>query len=85
MTESGTRITGTGNFMAIAHANTPTSEPNFKVVVNSEGQYSLWPADREAPQGWSEVGHSGPKAGCLAFVDEVWKDMRPVSLREAMV
>ena len=54
----------------------------FQVVVNHEDQYSIWPADREPPQGWFEVGKSGPKAECLAFVDEVWTDMRPRSLRE---
>jgi len=64
--------------------STPSAEPLFKVVVNAEGQYSIWPADREAPLGWSEAGHSGRKEICLAFVDEVWKDMRPASLREAM-
>ncbi len=62
----------------------PPTELLFKVVVNAEGQYSIWSADREAPLGWSEAGRSGSKEDCLAFVDEVWKDMRPVSLREAM-
>ena len=69
--------------MANAQSST-SSEPVFKVVVNEEGQYSIWPAEREAPAGWSEAGHAGPKEGCLAFVDEVWTDMRPVSLREVM-
>ena len=63
---------------------TPTPEPLFKVVVNAEAQYSIWPADREVPSGWSEAGHSGRKEDCLAFVDDIWKDMRPASLREAM-
>jgi MbtH protein len=57
-------------------------EEHFKVVKNHEDQYSIWPADREPPRGWSEVGKSGPKEECLAFVDEVWTDMRPRSLRE---
>lgn len=56
----------------------------FRVVVNHEGQYSLWPVDREVPAGWSDAGKSGPKDECLAFVEEVWTDMRPRSLRETM-
>jgi MbtH protein len=56
----------------------------YKVVVNEEEQYSIWPADRENPPGWRDAGKSGPKAECLAFVEEVWTDMRPRSLREQM-
>lgn len=57
---------------------------NYKVVVNHEGQYSVWPADRENPVGWSDGGKSGPKAECLAYVNEVWTDMRPLTLRKSM-
>lgn len=56
----------------------------FKVVINHEEQYSIWPADREPPAGWREVGKAGPKAECLAYIAEVWTDMRPLSLRRAM-
>ena len=56
----------------------------FKVVVNHEEQYSLWPIDRENPPGWTDAGKSGPKEECLAFVEEVWTDMRPLSLRKRM-
>ncbi len=62
---------------------TAAPEAIFKVVVNSEGQYSIWPADRDAPAGWTEAGKSGPREECLAFVEEVWTDMRPMSLRNA--
>jgi MbtH protein len=55
----------------------------YKVVVNHEEQYSLWPADRELPLGWKEVGQQGLKATCLAYIKEVWTDMRPLSLRQA--
>jgi len=54
----------------------------FKVLVNHEEQYSLWPADREAPAGWKEAGKSGTKADCLAFVEGAWVDLRPLSLRQ---
>ncbi len=56
----------------------------YKVVVNHEAQYSIWVADREPPAGWREVGKQGPKAECLAYIDEVWTDMRPLSLRKKM-
>jgi MbtH protein len=53
----------------------------YKVVVNHEGQYSIWPADRESPLGWQEDGKQGSKAECLACIKAVWTDMRPLSLR----
>ena len=56
----------------------------YKVVVNHEEQYSIRPADRENPAGWHDAGKSGPKADCLAYVKEVWTDMRPLSLRKQM-
>lgn len=56
----------------------------YKVVMNHEEQYSLWPADQGAPLGWQEVGKSGPRAECLAYIQEVWTDMRPLSLRKQM-
>ena len=56
----------------------------YKVVVNHEEQYSIWPADRENPLGWSDAGKSGTKTECLAFIKEVWTDMRPLSVRRLM-
>lgn len=56
----------------------------YKVVVNHEEQYSIWPAQRENPPGWSDAGKSGTGAECLAFIKEVWTDMRPLSLRRMM-
>jgi MbtH protein len=56
----------------------------YKVVVNHEEQYSIWPVDREIPLGWREVGKSGSKPDCLAYIKEVWTDMRPLSLRKKM-
>jgi MbtH protein len=56
----------------------------YLVVVNHEEQYSIWPADRELPLGWSSAGKQGPKAECLAYIEEVWTDMRPLSLRKKM-
>ncbi len=56
----------------------------YSVVVNHEEQYSIWPAGRELPLGWREVGKSGLKAECLTYIKEVWTDMRPLSLRKRM-
>ena len=56
----------------------------YNVVVNFEEQYSIWPVDREIPYGWRAVGKSGPKDECLAYIKEVWTDMRPLSLRKKM-
>jgi len=53
----------------------------FKVVVNHEEQYSIWPADRENAVGWRDTGMKGTKDACLAHIKEVWTDMRPLSLR----
>ena len=54
----------------------------YKVVVNHEEQYSIWPAHRENPKGWKDAGCTGKKSECLAFINEVWTDMRPLSLRK---
>jgi MbtH protein len=56
----------------------------YKVVVNHEEQYSIWPECKEIPLGWKDVGKVGLKPDCLAFIKEVWADMRPLSLRKKM-
>jgi MbtH protein len=56
----------------------------YKVVVNHEEQYSIWPVDRDNPPGWRDAGKSGVKAECLAYIEEVWTYMRPLSLRKKM-
>ncbi len=64
----------------------PDADDNrsFKVVINLEEQYSIWFADREIPAGWRAVGKEGTKQECLAYIEEVWTDMRPLSLRKFM-
>ncbi|MGW1892948.1 MbtH family protein [Streptomyces sp. NPDC002004] len=54
----------------------------YQVVVNHEGQYSIWFTGRSIPNGWRAAGFSGPKSDCLGYINEVWTDMRPLSLRE---
>lgn len=55
----------------------------YVVLVNHEEQYSLWLQGKDVPLGWSVVGKPGSKEECLAYVGEVWTDMRPLSLRES--
>lgn len=56
----------------------------YNVVVNQEEQYSIWPANRQNAPGWKAAGKSGTKEECLAYIKEVWTDMRPLSLRKKM-
>jgi MbtH protein len=56
----------------------------YKAVVNDEEQYSIWPADRANPLGWRDTGTVGTKQECLQYIETVWTDMRPLSLRKAM-
>jgi MbtH protein len=64
--------------------NDEPDETIYKVVINHEEQYSIWPAHRETPLGWSDVGKKGTKQECLEYIREVWTDMRPLSLRKKM-
>ncbi|GJD16853.1 MbtH domain-containing protein [Rivularia sp. IAM M-261] len=56
----------------------------YKVLVNHEEQYSIWPLERENPLGWKDAGKSGLKQECLDYIKEAWTDMRPLSLRKMM-
>ena len=56
----------------------------YRVVVNHEEQYSIWPAHREIPAGWRDVNKTGTKDECLDYIEQVWTDMRPLSLRQRM-
>lgn len=56
----------------------------YKVLVNEEEQYSLWLANKAIPLGWKEAYKTASKEECLAYVKEVWTDMRPKSLRDSM-
>lgn len=56
----------------------------YRVVVNHEEQYSIWPAGRDMPLGWKAITESESKEDCLNYIEEVWTDMRPLSLRKAM-
>ena len=59
-------------------------DETYTVVRNHEEQYSIWPAGKALPAGWEEIGQSGPKQACLDYIEQVWTDMRPLSLRRKM-
>jgi MbtH protein len=59
-------------------------DTTYRVVVNHEEQYSIWPDFKEIPLGWREAGRTGSKTECLEYIKEVWTDMRPLSLRRQM-
>jgi MbtH protein len=61
-----------------------TSTEEYKVVVNHEEQYSIWPSARANALGWYDAGKKGTKDACLEYIEEVWTDMRPLSLRRHM-
>ncbi|WP_329533005.1 MbtH family protein [Streptomyces sp. NBC_01450] len=57
------------------------ADGTFSVLVNSEGQHSLWPSFAEVPAGWEPTLTDATRQECLAHVDATWTDMRPASLR----
>jgi MbtH protein len=61
-----------------------TDDRKYRVVVNDEEQYSIWASDRPNPVGWRDAARSGSRSECLAYIKEVWTDMRPLSLRNKM-
>ncbi|KOX07138.1 antibiotic synthesis protein MbtH [Micromonospora sp. NRRL B-16802] len=61
-----------------------TDSRSYRVVVNDEEQFSIWPVDREGPAGWTGTGKTGSRAECLRHIGEVWTDLRPLSLRRRM-
>ena len=62
----------------------PDNATTYRVVLNGEEQYSIWPAYKDLPLGWAEDGVAGTRDECLAHIERVWTDMRPLSLRTAM-
>lgn len=64
--------------------NDPDYSIVYRIVTNCEEQYSIWPEHKEIPRGWTQVGKSGLKSECRAWIEEAWTDMRPLSLRNKM-
>jgi len=57
-------------------------EALYFVVKNLEEQYSIWPESKELPKGWQVVGELATRSECLARIEELWTDMRPLSVRK---
>lgn len=61
-----------------------SNELQYYVVMNHEEQYSIWPTYKPIPIGWKSIGDAGNKEACLKYIEKVWMDMRPLSLRKKM-
>ena len=57
---------------------------HYIVLMNEEEQYSLWPSHKEVPRGWRDVGVVGTKQECLEYVEKVWTDITPLSVRKGL-
>ena len=64
--------------------NKKIDEIKYNVVKNIEGQYSIFPSYRNVPAGWTVEGDEKTREECLEYINEVWIDMRPLSLRESL-
>ena len=64
----------------------PFEDPDasYVVLVNEEGQHSLWPIFADVPEGWEVIFGESGRQECLDFIEESWTDMRPKSLIAAM-
>ena len=67
--------------LSIRKMNLPKDTP-YMVVINHEEQYSIWPADRPLPRGWKQADFKGTLYPCVKYIEEVWTDMRPLSIRK---
>jgi MbtH protein len=56
----------------------------YLVLINDEGQYSLWPVFIDVPAGWTIAREADTRKACLDYINEHWTDMRPKSLIRAM-
>jgi MbtH protein len=65
----------------------PDEDPfdEYTVVINVEEQYSVWPTEKDIPLGWKPVNQKGTKQDCLDYIEKVWKDILPASLKNKKV
>lgn len=66
------------------YSNIKADTTSYKVVMSEDDQYTIWPAFKQSPPGWREVGKEGSQEECLAHIQSLWTDMRPRRLREKM-
>ena len=58
----------------------PFEDDQLRVLVNDEGQHSLWPAAADAPAGWRPAFGPADRAACSRYVSTQWTDIRPGSV-----
>ena len=56
----------------------PDEQLLFRVVVNDEEQYSIWPYESNIPRGWYDVDVRGSQEECLSYIEKTWTDIRPL-------
>ncbi|AGT10745.1 MbtH family protein [Paracoccus aminophilus] len=61
-----------------------TSRTDWRILRNAEGRYSVWPSQYPLPAGWEDEGTRASRPDCLARIEELWQDPRPLALRQAM-
>ncbi len=70
-----------GEFLEAGMDDDLQDNRTFKVVLNEEEQYSIWPEDKASPLGWRDEGKIGTRSECLDYIERTWTDMRPLSVR----
>ncbi|SDZ41143.1 MbtH protein [Evansella caseinilytica] len=60
-------------------------DSTYLVLLNEEGQYSLWPADIDVPSGWNVVHTEASREACVEFIRSQWTDLIPNSLKNTEV
>src|ERR1700685_1801280 len=67
-------------------ATNPFEDPDAKylVLINDEGEHSLWPVFADVPAGWEVIFGEDGRQECLDFIEKNWTDMRPNSLIRQM-
>ncbi|MDK0524961.1 MbtH family NRPS accessory protein [Streptomyces sp. ML-6] len=68
----------------MSERNEQDEQTRYRVVLNDEEQYSIWWAGRDLPAGWHAEGTEGTRQECLDRINEIWTDLRPLSLRRRM-
>lgn len=70
----------------MSNAVNPFDDPDaqYTVLVNDEGQHSLWPDFAPTPAGWCVAHGPDTRDGCIGYIEAHWTDMRPDSLIAAM-
>jgi MbtH protein len=79
-------LSSIGNVERESGMTNPFEDPDasYLVLINDEGQHSLWPVFADVPEGWEQIFGEAGRQDCLDFIETNWTDMRPRSLIKAM-